>query len=677
MFLGINININSIKKNLKLIKVNSAQFNFQYEDQIHLPYSIAMLVSYIKSKANLNKHFQFEKVFVFREKVEEYILQCKNSDILLCSCYVWNWEIMIYLAEQVKKLNPKCSIIFGGPQVPENTKGFFEKYPFVDILVHGEGEQILENIFDSYLDNKDYSKIKGISTKDFTAEPQPRINDLDAIPSPYLTNLVWDLVEKIDGNVNWICSWETNRGCPYQCTFCDWGSATFTKLRKFSDERLFKEIEWFGENKIVFIDCCDANFGIYQERDFRLAQKLKEMKLKTKHLQKMAVSWAKNSSQKIIPIAKELQDANILGAVTLAVQSLDDETLKIIKRANIKFDKFSDLTTDFRNNGIPTYSEVIRGLPGETLESFKIGLEVLASTKIGSVNIYHDMVLPNAPMNEPSYVKKYGIQKIRSPVILQHSSIHRRGIQEYEYIVTSTNTFSLDDLKVMYLFSWAFLVLHNFGILEHLSTYYNKNHGLMFTKFFENFFDFCNNTDSVFSDEVKKVKIFRDNGYDGKGWNDHDKKLGEIIWPIVEASWLRLTYDKQKLIEGITSFIEYLEEKHGFNTSKDFLNDLIKFQSFLITDRNDGNTFKREFFEYDWKNYFLNNEPLKSHKKCYQYKNKVIEKDPIKWGYKVMWYGRRQEKYKCHIEILQEEDEILSNLDGIELEEYPVQHLNF
>ena len=63
-----------------------------------------------------------------------------------------------------------------------------------------------------------------------------------------------------------------------------------------------------------------------------MAQKLKEMKLKTRHLQKMAVSWAKNSSQKIIPIAKELQDANILGAVTLAVQSLDEETLKIIKR---------------------------------------------------------------------------------------------------------------------------------------------------------------------------------------------------------------------------------------------------------------------------------------------------------------------------------------------------------
>ena len=120
-----------------------------------------------------------------------------------------------------------------------------------------------------------------------------------------------------------------------------------------------------------------------------------------------------------------------------------------------------------------------------------------------------------------------------------------------------------------------------------------------------------------------------------------------------------------------------MEEKHEFGTTKEVLNDLNKFQLFLITNRSDRNTFKREFFDHDWKNYFLNNEPLKPHKKHYQYENKVIEKDPIKWGYKVMWYGRRQEKYKCHIEILQEDDETMSNLDGIKLEEYPVQHLNF
>lgn len=73
-----------------MIKVNSSQFNYQYGDQIHFPYSIATLVAYIKSKESLSSQFKFEKSFVFRDKVDEYIQQCKDTDILLCSCYVWN-----------------------------------------------------------------------------------------------------------------------------------------------------------------------------------------------------------------------------------------------------------------------------------------------------------------------------------------------------------------------------------------------------------------------------------------------------------------------------------------------------------------------------------------------------------------------------------------------------------
>ncbi|MGQ0376488.1 MAG: B12-binding domain-containing radical SAM protein [Nitrososphaerota archaeon] len=637
-----------------MIQVNSAQFNFQYGNQIHFPYSIASLVAYIKSKEKLRKHFRFEKTFVFRQKIEEYIKNCKNSDILLCSCYVWNWEITTYLAKQVKKINSDCLVIFGGPQVPLNTSGFFEKYPFVDILVHNEGEYLLENIFNAYLSDKDYSKINGITTKKFSTPPQSRIDDLDTLPSPYLTNVVWDLVEKIDG-VNWTCCWETNRGCPYQCTFCDWGSATFTKLRQFSEQRLYEEIEWFGKNKIVFIDCCDANFGIFYDRDLRLARKLKEMKLKTKHLQKMAVSWAKNSSEKIIPIAKELQDAGILGAVTLAVQSLDQNTLKIIKRANIKFEKFSDLTKEFRLNGIPTYSEIIRGLPGETLESFKTGLEILMNTKIGSVNIYHDMILPNAPMNEPSYREKYNIKIIRSPIMLQHSSIDDKEIQEYEYIVVSTNTFSLDNLKEMYLYSWAFLVLQKFGILEQIAEYYHQEHDILFMDFFETFFEFSNSTNTIFSMELEKIKKLQDEGYEGKGWDHHDPKLGNITWPVEEASWLRLTYNKEKLFDAINNFIIYFDSKHNCNTHKEILDDIVKFQIFLLTIRNETQNMKNELFNYNWKDFFINGKNLRNEQKNYFYKNKVIEADSVQWCYKVMWYGRRQEKYKCHIENLQEQ----------------------
>ena len=186
------------------------------------------------------------------------------------------------------------------------------------------------------LEDKDWSKVNGISTKSFRTSPQERINDLGEIPSPYLTNSIWDLVDNHVG-VDWDTSWETNRGCPYQCTFCDWGSATFTKVRKFEDERLMKEIEWFADNKLHYIDCCDANFGIFEERDKKIAQKLKEEALEKKFPTKFGVAWAKNTSEKILPIAKELRDGGIIGGVSLSVESLDPTTLQNIKRANIKF----------------------------------------------------------------------------------------------------------------------------------------------------------------------------------------------------------------------------------------------------------------------------------------------------------------------------------------------------
>ena len=294
-----------------MFKVNSSQFNYQYRGRIHFPYSIGMLVAYVKGKPELSKEFNFEKTFVFRDKAEEYIEQCKDSDILLCSCYVWNWEITTKLVKKVKKINPKCLVVFGGPQVPNHTEGFFEKYPFVDILVHGEGEYVLGNILEAYLKGKDFSEVLGIETKDFKNPIQPRINDFGDLPSPYLTNLIWDLVET-SPKIQWIASWETLRGCPYACTFCDWGSAIATKMRKFEEEKIMQEIEWFGKNKIPYIDCCDANFGIYQDRDMRIAKKMNEVSKEMGYPKTFHPTFAKVSSEKIIPIAKELYDSGLL-----------------------------------------------------------------------------------------------------------------------------------------------------------------------------------------------------------------------------------------------------------------------------------------------------------------------------------------------------------------------------
>jgi len=624
-----------------MLLVNSSQYNFQYGNRIHFPYSIAMLETFLQSSDHINQNFKFGKTFVFREHVEEDINKCKNSDILLCSCYVWNWEITIHLAKQVKKINPNCLIIFGGPQVPEDTTGFFEKHPFVDILVHGEGEKIIENIFNTYLGDKDFSNVKGITTKEFKTTFEGRINDLDILPSPYLTSNIWELVEKVEG-VKWICSWETHRGCPYLCTFCDWGSATFTKMRRFSEERLFKELEWFAENKIGYIDCCDANFGIFFERDLRLGRKLKELALTKKFPQTFQQSWAKNSSEKIIPIAKELQEGGLLTAVTLSVQSLDENTLDIIKRENMKFDKFSNLSNQFRQQGLPTYSEFIRGLPGETLETFKRGLEqLIGESKIDTIYIFHCIILPNAPMNIPEYREKYKIKTVRSPIYLGHSSVNNRTMEEYENVVISTSSATEEDIQEMYLYSWVILSMHSFGILEYVSRYYKKAHGISFMKFYEEVIEFCKTEKSIFSEEYEKVIEHRNKGYQGKGWNHCDPNLGDIFWPIEEATWLRLASQKKRTLDGINSLLDYLEKKLGYTTPKEILQDLVKFQLFLISTKEDQDVIKSENFDYDWKGFFDNSSELKQTKKSYNYKNQVIEKDDFEWNKRAIWYGRR------------------------------------
>lgn len=617
-----------------------------------------MLVSYIKNIKDLNEQFKFEKTFIFRNKLDDYLKQCSDTDILLCSCYVWNWEITTHFAKEVRKINPNCLIIFGGPQTPNRKEDFFEKYPFIDIIVNNEGEIVLENIFREFLKDKNYLNVKGIQTKDFSTDPQPRIRDLDIIPSPYLSNVVNELIDRNESS-KWAFSWETNRGCPYQCTFCDWGSATKTAMRKFSDERLFEEIDYFADHDMPYIECCDANFGIYQERDMAIAKKLKETAIAKNSPKFWQSAWAKFSSEKIIPIAKELQDGGLLTSVTLSVQSLDQTTLDIIKRENMKFDSFTDLSNKFNDNGIPTYSEIIRGLPGETLESFKKGLEIMVTdTKISIIYIFNCGVYVNAPMNEPAYREFNKIQTIRSPIYLAHSSIYDRGIEEYEDIIISTKSFTLDDLKEMYLYSWLVLTFHGFGIFEYVEKYYYRIFNLPVMKFYETFLEFCRTHNSIFSKEYEKVVKFMNDGYSGKGWNHHDPNLGDIYFPIEEASWLRLASKSENLQADLLSFLHFLENNHGYTSKNKTLNDLAKFQVFLITTMDNANNIKSELFEFDWKNFFINNSELLSVQKRYFYKNLVDEKDPIQWNYKAIWYGRGTKQFKFLPEHLQEEQYI-------------------
>ena len=218
----------------------------------YLPYSVGILWSYCLTKDYIKENLELDKLVYKREPIQELAEQLSKSNIVGFSTYVWNRNYNFTLAKRVKELNPNTIILFGGPEPPiTNPKIFSDIMPFADIVVRGEGEYIVASLLEKILKGEDYTNDSGLLInqngvcKDNGAGE--RINDLDSVPSPYLTG-VFDSILPLEKEWNAVI--ETNRGCPYKCTFCDWGSLTYSKIKKFNLTRVFHEIEWMSENKL-------------------------------------------------------------------------------------------------------------------------------------------------------------------------------------------------------------------------------------------------------------------------------------------------------------------------------------------------------------------------------------------------------------------------------------------
>ena len=166
-----------------------------------------------------------------------------------------------------------------------------------------------------------------------------RIDDLDTIPSPYLTGVFDKLITKYP-EIRWNGTIETNRGCPYACTFCDWGSLTYNKVKVFELERVFAELEWMGRNQFDFISFTDANFGIFAERDSMIADKLISVQKEYGMPRAYTIAWAKNQKKEVVDIVKKLiYEGGAKIGLNLSVQTMDENTLEIIKRTNLDTNK--------------------------------------------------------------------------------------------------------------------------------------------------------------------------------------------------------------------------------------------------------------------------------------------------------------------------------------------------
>ncbi len=454
------------------ISVGLVQINNSFSGQSYLPYTIGLMQAYAQQNAADAGRYAFVPPIYKRLHIDANLERLKGVDIAAFSAYVWNVNISLATARRLRQDNPDCLIIFGGPQVPDRTEDFLRRNPCVDVAVNGPGEETFLSLIETY-PKTDWSAIAGISYIDaegrFVAnQPAPRPRDLTVIPSPYLSGTFDEMMAEAGDDETWIVLWETNRGCPFFCTFCDWGSLTASKLFPFEMDRIKAEMDWFSDNKIEFVFCCDANFGILP-RDVDIARYAAHNKNRHGYPHALSVQNTKNATERAYLTQKILNDAGLNKGVTVSFQSLDETTLKHIKRDNISLHTYEELQHRFTEDGVATYTDLILGLPGETYQSYIKGIgHCIENGQHNRIQFNNLSILPNAEMGSPKYQEKFGMVVVESRSVNIHGTAedHGDGIFETQQLVVATSTMPAAEWRRARAFSWMTALLHFDKLLQ-------------------------------------------------------------------------------------------------------------------------------------------------------------------------------------------------------------------
>lgn len=436
-----------------------------------LPLAAGLIYSYSRSIPKINDNFDLN-IEILRDPPEKIVKRYKDPLVLAYSCYFWNINQSIEVAKLAKKRFPEALIIFGGPIVPlaeAETREFFKKYPFVNIVVAGEGEIVFSNILLGLVDGKNLKGIEGICYHDsktkqvYYQEKRPYIKDLSHLPSPYLDGTFDKLYNK-HKEVFTGAIFETNRGCPYSCAFCFWGGPD-SRIATFPLDRVYAEIDWMNRHKINYISGADANFGILN-RDQEIAKYITDLNKKTGYPKYLSINWAKNTNKEILKIADILSESEVKFMLTSSVQSLNSDTLKAVRRNNIRSEEFDELVkiSNQRHYHIH-YSEYILGLPLETYQSFIKGIErALVDSLDYYFSIYYCFLIPSTEMSRKEYRDRYKIETRRCFVNFERTIDIEGAVPEYEDIVVSTSTMPVKDWRKAFTFGYLVKVLHCYRI---------------------------------------------------------------------------------------------------------------------------------------------------------------------------------------------------------------------
>jgi radical SAM superfamily enzyme YgiQ (UPF0313 family) len=336
------------------------------------------------------------------------------------SNYCWNEDLGTQFARVIKVKHPDIVTIFGGPNYPTTAKEqerFLRNYPQIDFYVIKEGEigftKLLEALlavdFDVERVPDDVPSAHRIRRDgQFLAAPaNARIRDMTEVPSPYVSG---KLDKFFDGVMLPII--QTNRGCPFQCTFCVEGVDYYNKVAKTKTlDKVDAELEYIAHKMEAFrskggradLHIADSNFGMYKE-DIEICNFIADKQRRYAYPEYINVATGKNHKERVLEAASIINGALRLSG---SVQSLDEIVLKNIKRSNINVDQIMDLALSASKIGANSYSEIILGLPGDTVEGHLRSIRIIVDADFNICCLYQLMLLPGTDLASDESVENW------------------------------------------------------------------------------------------------------------------------------------------------------------------------------------------------------------------------------------------------------------------------------
>ncbi|NUR05151.1 MAG: radical SAM protein [Streptomyces sp.] len=379
----------------------------------------------------------------------------RDAFIYTFSCYIWNMKLVRWLLRELRELRPDAHYLLGGPQVMNHASTYLGDRAENVYVCNGEGERTaLEFIRQLSTETPDMHQVPGLSFWSsgelVTTGAAPRIHNLMDIPSPFLTGV-------FEGHEFSFAIMETNRGCPFRCTFCYWGAATNSKVNKFEEERIKDEIKWISEHGYSALMIADANWGL-SPRDIALSEYIVECSEENGYPLIVHMAAAKNRPERMAEITEIFVRGGLMVSQPISLQTMNDSTLEMVDRKNIREETYIGLQRLLREKRISSYVEMIWPLPGETLESFKDGLTRLCRSYADTIIVYPQLFLHNTPM----YAQReaLGIVTREAP----------SDVSEAE-VVLGTKWVSQEDCYEGYWVNHALYTLYNMRALFVLSGY--------------------------------------------------------------------------------------------------------------------------------------------------------------------------------------------------------------